>query len=85
MRSQIDLQTQLTANAEKMNSIELARNQALLDRNKLMQEENAFAAKRLQDAQNARGSAVFNAIANSEAQGRSAISSYAAISSKNMP
>ena len=50
MRDQVDLQTKMTEMAEKMNSIELSTNQALLDRVKILQDQSVNAEKNLQKA-----------------------------------
>ena len=58
MRSQLTLQQEMLANADKMNAYEQARNQMLLDRNKQLQEQAVLAAKAEDAAIQKRGKAI---------------------------
>lgn len=58
MRSQLTLQQEMMANADRMNAIEQARNQMLLDRNKVLQEQAILAAKAEDVAIQQKGQAV---------------------------
>ena len=61
MREQLELQEKLRLNAEKMNSIELAANQTMLDRARILREQNIAAKEKASQAHETTGSAVFRA------------------------
>ena len=60
LTDQLELQIALTDNAERMTDIELATNQALIDRNRILNEQRIASSKKLENKQNEASEAGMN-------------------------